>query len=73
MNQCNGETAVLLLGRQQANQHLSNLGAGVGDGLRNATSAVEGIASMEHGLAVLGLQGHLTSEDVVDDVRRRSV
>ena len=68
MNQ-KGNTAVLLLGRQQANQHLSNLGAGVGDGLSNAASAVEGITSMEHGLAVLGLQGHLAGEDVVDGLQ----
>lgn len=68
MNQ-KGNTAVLLLGRQQANQHLSNLGAGVSDGLSNAASAVEGITSMEHGLAVLGLQGHLAGEDVVDGLQ----
>ena len=69
MNQCSG-TAVLLLGRQQANQHLSNLGAGVGDGLCNAASAMESITSVEHGLAVLGLQGHLALEDVINGLQR---
>ena len=56
----------LSLGRQEANQHLGDGGAGVGDGLGAAAAAVEGVTSVENGLAVLGLQGHFALEDVVD-------
>ena len=54
------------LGREQDHQHLGDLGAGVADGLLAAADAVEGVAGFQNGLAVLGIEGHLSGEDVVD-------
>lgn len=56
----------LLLGRLEDHQHLADLGAGVPHGLVHAAYAVETVARVEDGLAVLGLEGHLAGEDVVD-------
>ena len=59
----------LLLRRQQANQHLADFGTGVGDRLLNAAGTVECVTGMEYSLAIGGLQGHFTGEDVVNGLQ----
>lgn len=63
---CSLITYQLLLGGQQANQHLADGGAGIGDGLFYAANTMESIAGVENGLNVSSLQGHFALENVVD-------
>ena len=58
------------VGVGQANEHLASLGAVVLDALVGSGAAVESIAGVENGLAVISGEGHFAADDVVNGLHR---